>query len=68
MQYYNACHHFKANCTKFDFRFGCSPNPAGELTVLTDPLAVFKGPVSKAREGNGDKMDRVRGKNGGRGP
>jgi len=50
---------FKANCTKFDFRFGCTPDTADRWKSLhcsTDPLAVFKGPVSKAREGKWEKM------------
>ena len=38
MQYYNVCHHFKANCTAWD---------VGSLHCSPDPLAVFKGPVSK---------------------
>jgi len=34
---------FKAKCTKFAFRWGSPQNP----------LAVFKGPASKRREGEG---------------
>jgi len=50
------------NCAKFDFRLSlhCSP----------DPLAVsflFKGPVSKGKEGKGEKMGSEEGKNGGKG-
>jgi len=33
----------RLKCTKFDFCWGSAP----------DPLAVFKGPTSKGREGNG---------------
>ena len=41
-------------CTKFDFGWGSAPDPAGELTALPpDPLAGFKGPTSKGREGRG---------------
>ena len=29
MQYYKACHHLTVKCTKFDFRSGCTPDPAG---------------------------------------
>jgi len=46
--------HFKAKmCTKFDFRWGSAPDPAGELAALSRPLAVFKGPTSKWSEGKG---------------
>jgi len=42
--------------------------PLGSLQCSTDPLAVFKGPVSKGREGKGEKQNgREGGKNGGRG-
>ena len=45
-----------------------APRPRWEAQCSTDPLAVFKRPVSKAREGKREKMGRVGGKNGGRGP
>jgi len=39
-------------CRKFDFRWGSAPDPAWEAySASTDPLAVFKGPTSKGREG-----------------
>jgi len=41
----------RLKCTKFAFRR--APDPAGELTALPRPLAVFNGPTSKAREGKG---------------
>ena len=47
------CQILRQKCTKFDFRCGPVPEPAGELTCLprgTRPLAVFKGRNSK-REG-----------------
>jgi len=51
--------HFKVKCTKFDFRLGCPPDPAGgAFSAPRDPLAVFKGPVSNEKNGNGDKMGR----------
>jgi len=31
--------------------------PLGELTALSDPLAVFKGPTSKGKEGRGRGRD-----------
>jgi len=38
-------------CTKFDFRWGSAPDPAGGVySAPPDPLAVFKGPTSKGRE------------------
>ena len=45
---------FKGKCTKFDFRWGSAPDPTGgAYSVPPDPLAVFKGPTSKGREGKG---------------
>jgi len=38
----------------------------GSLRCSPDPLAVFKGPVSKGIKG--EKIGREGGKNGGRGP
>ena len=40
-------------CTKFYFGRGSAPELAvmGELTALPRPLAGFKGPTSKRREG-----------------
>jgi len=37
----------RLKCTKFDFSWGSAPDPAG------DPIAGFKGPTSKGREGEG---------------
>ena len=45
------CHILKLKCIKFDFGWGSVPEPAGELTAHPRPLAGFKGPTSKAREG-----------------
>jgi len=53
------CRILNLKCTKFDFRGGCAPDPAGgaysaplgELTALPRPRAGFKGPASKRREG-----------------
>jgi len=48
-------------CTKFDFGWGSTPDPAGGAhSALPDPLAGFKGPTSKGekgrrREGKGRK-------------
>ena len=45
------CHILRLKCTKFDFRWGAAPDPAGELTGLPSPPSCFKGPTSKVREG-----------------
>jgi len=37
---------------------GCTPDTAGELQCSPDPLAAFKGPVSKGRKEKGEKMGR----------
>ena len=47
--------------------------PLGELTALSDPLAVFKGPTSKGKEGKGEERrgregeGKAKGRGGGRG-
>jgi len=48
------CQILRLKCTKFDFdfRWGSSPDPAGgAYSPPPEPLAVFKGPTSKGREG-----------------
>jgi len=47
------CHILKLKWIKFDFGWGSTPEPAGELTP--DSLAGFKGPNSKGgdRKGKG---------------
>ena len=45
------CHILKLKCIKFDFGWGYAPHPTGELTAFHSPLAGFKGPTSKEREG-----------------
>ena len=43
-------------CTKFNFGWGSAPDPAGRAySALPDPLARFKGPTSKGREGREGK-------------
>ena len=43
---------FKAKCTKFDFGWGSAPEPAGgAYSAPPDPVAGYKGPTSKGREG-----------------
>jgi len=46
------CQILRLKCTKFDFRWDSAPDPAGgAYSAPPDPLAVFKGPTSKDREG-----------------
>jgi len=41
-------------CTKFDFGCGSGPDRAGGAhSAPPDPLAGFKGPISKGEEGRG---------------
>jgi len=65
------CQIFRLKCTKFDFRWGSAPDPTGRAySAPPDPLAVFKGPTSMGREGEGEGKRRggkrrVEGKGGG---
>ena len=44
------CQILKLECTKIDFGWGCAPDPAGgAYSAPPDPLAGFKGPISKGR-------------------
>jgi len=39
------CHILRLKCTKFDFGWGCAPDPAGGAhSAPPNPLAGFKGP------------------------
>ena len=38
-------------CTKSFVGWGFTPDPTGELTCSPDPLAVFRRPTSRGREG-----------------
>jgi len=63
----------RLKCTKFDFSWGSAPDPAGRVysappdggaySAPPDPLAGFKGPTSKGREGRGREW-KERGKGG----
>jgi len=45
---------FKGKMQQIRFRLGlCTPLPQTPLGELTDPLAGFKGPTSKGRDGSG---------------
>jgi len=48
------CPVIKLKCTKFDFG---PQTPLRELTAFPDPLAGFKGPTSKGREGRKDRRE-----------
>ena len=38
------CHILRLKCTKFDFRWGSTPDPTGgAYSAPRDPLAVFQG-------------------------
>jgi len=53
----------KAKMTKFDFRWGSAPHPAGGAhSPPPDPLAVFKAPTSKGKEGGRGKREKEEGK------
>ena len=48
------CRILRLKCTKFNFGRGSAPDPAGgAYSAPPDPLAEFKGPTSKGREGEG---------------
>jgi len=47
------CQILRLKCTRFDFGCGSAPDPAGAYSAPPDPLAGFKGPTSKEREGRG---------------
>ena len=62
----------KLKCTKFDFGWGSAPDPTGgAYSAPPYPLAGFKGPTSKGREGRGRKRGQeregIRKKEGGEG-
>jgi len=49
--------HFKLKCTKFTFCWGYAPYLAGgAYSAPLDPLAAFKGLMSKGKEGKGRGM------------
>jgi len=53
------CQFLRPKCTNVDFGWSSAPDPArGAYSALPDPLAVFKGPTSKGREGKGRGRER----------
>ena len=62
------CEILKLKCTKFDFGWGSAPDPAGgAYSAPPDPLAGFKGPTSKGREGKKGRVGREEGGSAGQG-
>jgi len=60
------CQILRLKCTKFDFRWGCAPDPdGGAYSAPPDSLTVFNGPTSKGR-GKG-KRGECKGERKGRG-
>jgi len=55
----------RLKCSKIDFGWGTAPDPTG-LQCSPDPLAVFKGPTSKGKEGEGKRGGKREGKGRGR--
>ena len=49
------CHILKLKCIKFNFGWGSAPEAAAwrAYSAPPDPLAGFKGPISKCGEGKG---------------
>ena len=63
------CHILRLKCTKFNFGWGSTPDPAGgTYSAPPDPLAEFKGPTSKGREGRGGVGREREGRGKGREP
>jgi len=59
------CQILRQKCTKFYFGWGSAPDPAGgAYSASPDPLAGFKGPISKGREGRGERGKEGRGGEG----
>ena len=50
---------FRLKCTQFDFGWGSAPYPAGgaNYSAPPDPIAAFKGPISKGGEVEGEKVE-----------
>jgi len=53
------CRILRLKCTKFDYGWGYAPDAAGgAYSAPPDPLAGFKGPTSKGKEGRGREGER----------
>ena len=52
------CQILTLKCTKIDFSWGSTPDPAGgAYSAPPDPLAGFKGPTTTGRGGKGEAWD-----------
>jgi len=60
--------HLKLKCTKFDFSWASTPDPAAELAALLKPLAGFKAAYfsGEKRRKKGVRRGRGGGSGGGR--
>jgi len=61
------CQILNLKCTEFDFRWGSAQDPAGAGAYsVPHTLAVFKGPTSNGRggEGKGDRREVGKGRGG----
>jgi len=62
------CQILRLKCTKFDFGWVSAPDPTGgAYSAPPGPLAGFKGPTSKGREGRGWEGEGIGGRWEGRG-
>ena len=62
------CQILRLKCTKIDFGWGSAPDPAGgAYSTPHTPLAVFKGPTSKGKEGKGEERREREGRRKGKG-
>jgi len=55
------CQILRLKYTKFNFRWGSTPDPSGGLQCSPDSLAVFKGHTTKKREGEGEEKEEGKG-------
>jgi len=57
------CQILRPKCTEFNFGWDSAPDPAGgAYSAPPDPLAGFKGPTSKGREGKEGKAGEEEGR------
>ena len=55
------CQDLRLKCTKFDFGWGSAPDRTeGAYSAAPDPLAEFKKPTSKGRDGKGKEGEMER--------
>jgi len=62
------CQILRLKCTKIDFGWGSALDPTGgAYSTPPDPLAVFKGPTFKGKEGEGEESREMEGEWKGKG-